>query len=179
MRRDWIMSEREREDKRKKIEENRRKKSTCDTSFHNGNPGDYFSCNQDLESESYMNDGDGDESSSYYYSPSVVTDGVSASNKPIRRRRRRRKVSELTSNGSTSSNGNSYASHSNSDMKKNQLHDLLQSNGGLASKISSLELFQKMGILDSSLASISSASMSKNNSGRCSNHKYFVIFNSV
>jgi hypothetical protein len=127
MRRDWIMSEREREEKRKKIEENRRKKILDGTQIDLQQPSS--NDNDSQYNEDSMND-------SFFYANGP---------KPIRRRRRRRKFSGIGSPILLTCDNNN---NKNISMA--------------ASKLSPMEIYQKMVTLPSSSTDINNQDSTEN-----------------
>ena len=93
MRKDWIMTEGEREEKRRKIEENRRTKATF-----NGNTSDNNDNTSQFGNESGMY-GYGDDAAGYSNDQLITDDNNNSYGdqklKPIRRRRRRRRHSQI------------------------------------------------------------------------------------
>lgn len=92
MRRDWIMTDLEREEKRKKIQENRRRKQNPDQSI-----SDQESVNNDLNSSISSNRAPNDGSTlNESFDNSMQRNEDDANSKfPVRRRRRRRRNSSL------------------------------------------------------------------------------------
>lgn len=95
MRRDWIMTDVEREEKRKKIQENRRRKQTDSSQLH---------CSDDESNPDSLLEQSGDFQASYGSASHLNTSFGEASHNslggkmPIRRRRRRRQNSMLDTN---------------------------------------------------------------------------------